>query len=82
MGCREQDDGGDDGDGNYVDGDDAYGGDGDDNDVHRSHTDASPEAAPETCHPLQIQFSKFSFCKQMASGLCFTILALTSFKIS
>ena len=74
--CGEQDDGGDgdDGDGNYVDGDD--------NDIHRSHTDASPEAAPETCHPLRFQFWKFSFCKQMASGLCFTILALTSFKIS
>ena len=59
--CGEQDDGGDgdDGDGNYVDGDD--------NDVHRSHTDASPEAAPKTCHPLQILFGTIYLAKKFGT---------------
>ena len=28
----------------------------DDGDIHRSHGDATPETAPQTCHPLKIQF--------------------------
>ena len=52
MNCRNKDDdvGGD------GDEDDVYVF-GDNNDVHRSHADASPEAAPKTCHPLQILFT-------------------------
>ena len=60
--CGEQDDDGDD-DGDYVNGDDLYGDDADDNDVHRSHTDASPEAATKTCHPLQILFRTIHLAK-------------------
>ena len=35
--------------------DDGEGGEDEDGDVHRSHGDASPEAAAQTCHPLQIR---------------------------
>ena len=56
MVCGEKDDGGDGDDGDYVIGDyvdDVDGDDGDDDkNGHRCHTDASPEAAPKTCHPL------------------------------
>ena len=55
MNCAKEDDdvGGDEDDEDHVDGDD--------NDVHRSHADASPQAASKTCHPLQILFRKIRF---------------------
>ena len=62
MNCAKEDDdvGGDEDDEDHVDGDD--------NDVHRSHADASPQAASKTCHPLQILFRKILF------GILFKIL--------
>ena len=63
--CGEKDDGGDGDDGDYVIGDDVDGNDDDDDDDnngHRCHTDASPEAAPKTCHPLQLLLHSLFVC--------------------
>ena len=48
----ECDNGNVEGDDSNVEGDH---GNGDDNDVHRRHGYATPEAAPKTCHPLQLK---------------------------
>ena len=50
-----------DGDDSNVEGDDGDDGNGDDNDVHRRHGYATPEAAPNTCHPLQLYFILFLY---------------------
>ena len=44
-----------DGDDGNVEGDDGNVQGSDDNDVHRRHGYATPEAAPKTCHPLQLK---------------------------
>lgn len=43
----------------FGDGDD---GNFDDNDVYRSHGYATPEAAPKTCHPLQLLLLTLFVC--------------------
>ena len=56
-----------DGDNSNVEGDDCNG---DDNDVHRRHGYATPEAAPNTCHPLQLLFLTLSVPTRFSLSRC------------